>query len=139
MAVEYIRGLQRLLAEADGLAYDSNSNTAGLHESIPSPTDSSSSISTTHNGSANGGDVMCLTGELDEHQSIQEETNVIADEEDGDSYLMEEEDEELEKDRREKRFRENSRTNNRYAYVPLRVVTFFFSFLYFFVLLFGYY
>ena len=120
MAVDYIKGLKRLLDEADGIIdFDTNSNVAGnnnpLTESIPSPiSDSAYSVGTTHNGS---GDVMCLTGELDEqHQQHQHqgETNV-ADEEDGDSYLMEEEDDDDERDRREKRFRENSRTNNRYG------------------------
>ncbi|XP_008546473.1 uncharacterized protein LOC103570486 [Microplitis demolitor] len=43
MAVEYIRGLQRLLAEADGVEYD-----AGNNHNIPSP---SSSIVSGHNGS----------------------------------------------------------------------------------------
>ncbi|XP_012268186.2 uncharacterized protein LOC105693083 [Athalia rosae] len=46
MAVEYIRGLQRLLAEADGLEYDPN---AGMGQNVPSPT--SSVISSSHNGS----------------------------------------------------------------------------------------
>lgn len=46
MAVEYIRGLQRLLAEADGVEYDSN---AAAGQCIPSPT--SSVVSSSHNGS----------------------------------------------------------------------------------------
>ncbi|XP_043267421.1 uncharacterized protein [Venturia canescens] len=46
MAVEYIRGLQRLLAEADGLEYDPN---IGLGHNMPSPT--SSIVSSSHNGS----------------------------------------------------------------------------------------
>lgn len=47
MAVEYIRGLQRLLAEADGVEYDSSIG-AGA-QCVPSPT--SSVVSSTHNGS----------------------------------------------------------------------------------------
>lgn len=47
MAVEYIRGLQRLIAEADGIDYDSNSNSG--HNNVPSPT--SSIVSSSHNGS----------------------------------------------------------------------------------------
>ncbi|XP_017881806.1 helix-loop-helix protein delilah-like [Ceratina calcarata] len=46
MAVEYIRGLQRLIAEADGVEYDPN---AGIAQCLPSPT--SSIVSSTHNGS----------------------------------------------------------------------------------------
>ncbi|CAL7935045.1 unnamed protein product [Xylocopa violacea] len=46
MAVEYIRGLQRLLAEADGVEYDSN---VGAAQCVPSPT--SSIVSSSHNGS----------------------------------------------------------------------------------------
>nr|XP_003700756.1 PREDICTED: uncharacterized protein LOC100876071 [Megachile rotundata] len=46
MAVEYIRGLQRLLAEADGIEYDAN---AGAGQCMPSPT--SSVVSSSHNGS----------------------------------------------------------------------------------------
>ncbi|XP_060811749.1 uncharacterized protein LOC132904923 [Bombus pascuorum] len=46
MAVEYIRGLQRLLAEADGVEYDSN---VGATQCMPSPT--SSVVSSSHNGS----------------------------------------------------------------------------------------
>ncbi|XP_076686454.1 uncharacterized protein LOC143378516 [Andrena cerasifolii] len=46
MAVEYIRGLQRLLAEADGVEYDSN---VGGTQCVPSPT--SSVVSSSHNGS----------------------------------------------------------------------------------------
>lgn len=46
MAVEYIRGLQRLLAEADGIEYDP---CAGLGHNVPSPT--SSIVSSSHNGS----------------------------------------------------------------------------------------
>lgn len=47
MAVEYIRGLQRLLAEADGVEYDSSSVAAT--QCVPSPT--SSVVSSSHNGS----------------------------------------------------------------------------------------
>ncbi|XP_029155614.1 achaete-scute complex protein T8-like [Nylanderia fulva] len=47
MAVEYIRGLQRLLAEADGVEYDSKIATGA--QCVPSPT--SSVISSSHNGS----------------------------------------------------------------------------------------
>lgn len=47
MAVEYIRGLQRLLAEADGIEYDSNSALGS--QCVPSPT--SSVVSSSHNGS----------------------------------------------------------------------------------------
>lgn len=45
MAVEYISGLQRLLAEADGIEYDSN----GTVQCVLSPT--SSVVSSSHNGS----------------------------------------------------------------------------------------
>lgn len=48
MAVEYIRGLQRLLAEADGVEYDSGSASVGA-QCVPSPT--SSVVSSGHNGS----------------------------------------------------------------------------------------
>ncbi|EZA56388.1 hypothetical protein DMN91_009793 [Ooceraea biroi] len=47
MAVEYIRGLQRLLAEADGVEYDSKTVIAA--QCAPSPTNSV--ISSSHNGS----------------------------------------------------------------------------------------
>ncbi|XP_043490302.1 signal transducer and activator of transcription B-like isoform X1 [Polistes fuscatus] len=47
MAVEYIRGLQRLLAEADGVEYDSNAALGS--QCVPSPT--SSIVSSSHNGS----------------------------------------------------------------------------------------
>ncbi|XP_076762925.1 uncharacterized protein LOC143430499 [Xylocopa sonorina] len=46
MAVEYIRGLQRLLAEADGVEYDSS---VSVTQCVPSPT--SSIVSSSHNGS----------------------------------------------------------------------------------------
>ena len=46
MAVEYIRGLQRLIADADGVEYDPS---AGLGNSVPSPT--SSIVSSSLNGS----------------------------------------------------------------------------------------
>lgn len=48
MAVEYIRGLQRLLAEADGVEYDSAGSVAATQR-VPSPT--SSIVSSSHNGS----------------------------------------------------------------------------------------
>lgn len=50
MAVEYIRSLQRILAEADGVEYDPNPPVIqGLQASVPSPT--SSVVSSSHNGS----------------------------------------------------------------------------------------
>lgn len=59
MAVEYIRGLQRLLAEADGVEYDPN---AGMQmHNVPSPT--SSVISSSHNGS---GERLALDDEPDD-------------------------------------------------------------------------
>ncbi|XP_046747836.1 achaete-scute complex protein T3-like [Diprion similis] len=58
MAVEYIRGLQRLLAEADGLEYDPN---AGMGQNVPSPT--SSVISSSHNGS---GERLVLDDDADD-------------------------------------------------------------------------
>lgn len=73
MAVEYIRGLQRLLAEADGVEYDSK--TVGI-QCAPSPT--SSVISSTHNGS---GERLVL------------EDDVLAAEDDEREQLDEEEDE----------------------------------------------
>lgn len=73
MAVEYIRGLQRLLAEADGVEYDSNSG-AGA-QCVPSPT--SSVVSSTHNGS---GERLAL------------EDDVLAAEDDEGEQLDEEED-----------------------------------------------
>lgn len=74
MAVEYIRGLQRLLAEADGVEYDSK--TAVGVQCAPSPT--SSVISSTHNGS---GERLVL------------EDDVLAAEDDEGEQLDEEEDE----------------------------------------------
>jgi len=74
MAVEYIRGLQRLLAEADGVEYDSKT-TVGI-QCVPSPT--SSVISSTHNGS---GERLVL------------EDDVLAAEDDEGEQLDEEEDE----------------------------------------------
>ncbi|OXU28284.1 hypothetical protein TSAR_003382 [Trichomalopsis sarcophagae] len=117
MAVEYIRGLQRLLAEADGLDYDAvNASSRANHDSsimIPSPTGSVYS-SSTHNGS---GDVLCLAGsELDEQQSVAGgETVVMDDDVDGEGYLLEEEDEDDEnKERRDpKRFRDDGGAQNR--------------------------
>ncbi|XP_014486920.1 PREDICTED: uncharacterized protein LOC106750833 [Dinoponera quadriceps] len=71
MAVEYIRGLQRLLAEADGVEYDSNAG-AGA-QCVPSPT--SSVVSSTHNGSgerlALEDDVLAV--EDDEAEQLDEE------------------------------------------------------------------
>jgi hypothetical protein len=107
MAVEYIRGLQRLLAEADGLEYPepgrSHSDSSMM---IPSPAGSVYSGST-HNGS--GGDVLCLGGsELDE-------AGEVAGTEDPEPYLMDDEEEDNEKERREgKRFREDGPAQNRY-------------------------
>ncbi|TGZ52825.1 uncharacterized protein LOC143907964 [Temnothorax americanus] len=74
MAVEYIRGLQRLLAEADGVEYDSK--TAVGVQCAPSPT--SSVISSTHNGS---GERLVL------------EDDVLAAEDDEGEHVDEEEDE----------------------------------------------
>lgn len=74
MAVEYIRGLQRLLAEADGVEYDCK--TAVGAQCAPSPT--SSVISSTHNGS---GERLVL------------EDDVLAAEDDDGEQLDEEEDE----------------------------------------------
>ena len=110
MAVEYIRGLQRLLAEADGLDYDAISASARNRSNdspmmIPSPTGSVYSNST-HNGS---GDVLCM----DEQQSVD---HVGLDEDvDGDSYLVDEDDEEAEagEKRDSKRFRANESAQNR--------------------------
>lgn len=118
MAVEYIRGLQRLLAEADGLDYDavnasSRANNIDSSIMIPSPTGSVYS-SSTHNGS---GDVLCLAGsELDEQQSVAGgETVVMDDDVDGEGYLLDDEDDEDEnKERRDaKRFRDDGRAQNR--------------------------
>lgn len=76
MAVEYIRGLQRLLAEADGVEYDSK--TAVGAQCAPSPT--SSVISSTHNGSGERlvleDDV--LTAEDDEGEPLDEEEDESA-------------------------------------------------------------
>ena len=109
MAVEYIRGLQRLLAEADGQEHNQQQHQQQQQMSIdspvmiPSPTGSVYSNST-HNGS---GDVLGLdeqhsvTGELDCDNGI-----------DADNYLLEEED--LDFDRRDsKRFREDTTALNR--------------------------
>ncbi|XP_033324538.1 uncharacterized protein LOC117219473 [Megalopta genalis] len=72
MAVEYIRGLQRLLAEADGVEYDSS---VGVGQCVPSPT--SSVISSSHNGS---GERLIL------------EDDVLAGDEDNSEQLDEDED-----------------------------------------------
>lgn len=72
MAVEYIRGLQRLLAEADGVEYDSN---VGVTQCVPSPT--SSVVSSSHNGS---GERLIL------------EDDVLAAEDDDGEQLEEDED-----------------------------------------------
>lgn len=74
MAVEYIRGLQRLLAEADGIEYDSKTIVGA--QCAPSPTNSV--ISSTHNGS---GERLVL------------EDDVLAAEDDEGEHLDEEEDE----------------------------------------------
>ena len=74
MAVEYIRGLQRLLAEADGVEYDSNN--VGGAQCVPSPT--SSVVSSSHNGS---GERLVL------------EDDVLAAEEDDGEQQLDEEDE----------------------------------------------
>ena len=78
MAVEYIRGLQRLLVEADGLEYDPN---RGMEQGIPAPSPTGSVLSSsTHNGS---GERLGVEDEVPHH-----------DEEDGDYLLEEEEDDE---------------------------------------------
>lgn len=74
MAVEYIRGLQRLLAEADNVEHDSKIAVGA--QCVPSPT--SSVISSTHNGS---GERLVL------------EDDVLAVEDDEGDQLEEEEDE----------------------------------------------
>lgn len=71
MAVEYIRGLQRLLAEADGVEYDSKISTGA--QCAPSPT--SSVISSSHNGS---GERLILEDDMlaaedDEAEQLDEE------------------------------------------------------------------
>ncbi|KAG7207317.1 hypothetical protein KM043_008984 [Ampulex compressa] len=67
MAVEYIRGLQRLLAEADGLEYDPTATMAG--QCVPSPT--SSIVSSGHNASGERlvleDDVLAQEDEEGEH------------------------------------------------------------------------
>lgn len=68
MAVEYIRGLQRLLAEADGLEYDPN---AGIGNSMPSP--SSSIVSSSHNGSGERLQLDDEGNDEDENQRDEEE------------------------------------------------------------------
>ena len=83
MAVEYIRGLQRMLAEADGLVFDPN---AGMEQGMTAPSPSGSVLSSsTHNGS---GERLCLEDEVQHHE-----------EEDGD-YLLDEEEDEEDKERR---------------------------------------
>lgn len=80
MAVEYIRGLQRMLAEADGLEFDPNAGMEqGMAAMVPSPNGSVLS-SSTHNGS---GERLCLEDEVQQ--------------EDGDYLLDEEEDEDRER------------------------------------------
>lgn len=75
MAVEYIRGLQRLLAEDDGVEYDSK--TAISTQCAPSPTHSV--ISSSHNGSGERlvleDDVLAAEDEEGEHLDEEEETN----------------------------------------------------------------
>lgn len=75
MAVEYIRGLQRLLAQADDAEYDSKT-TVGA-QCAPSPT--SSVISSTHNGS---GERLVLEDDI-----------LAAEDDEGEQQLEEEEDE----------------------------------------------
>ncbi|XP_050446404.1 helix-loop-helix protein delilah-like [Cataglyphis hispanica] len=74
MAVEYIRGLQRLLAEADGVEYDPKISTGA--QCAPSPT--SSVISSSHNGSGER-----LTLEDDMLAAEDDETEQLDEEEDG--------------------------------------------------------
>ncbi|XP_016919310.1 uncharacterized protein LOC108002250 [Apis cerana] len=82
MAVEYIRGLQRLLAEADGVEYDSNSVAAT--QRVPSPT--SSIVSSSHNGSgerlALEDDVLAAEDEdgeqLDEDEEVGKRKNTCS-------------------------------------------------------------
>ncbi|XP_012279964.1 uncharacterized protein LOC105699504 [Orussus abietinus] len=72
MAVEYIRGLQRLLAEADGVEYDPNAAIGS--QNVPSPT--SSVVSSSHNGS---GERLVLDdepGEEDENGDVKPPRNV---------------------------------------------------------------
>ncbi|XP_015595040.1 achaete-scute complex protein T8 [Cephus cinctus] len=72
MAVEYIRALQRLLAEADGLEYDPNGAIAGYQaghganglNNVPSP--ASSIMSSSHNGSA---ERLLLEDELEDEDA----------------------------------------------------------------------
>ena len=115
MAVEYIRGLQRLLAEADGLDYDSVQSRGPSDSSVmlPSPTGSVYSGST-HNGS---GEVLGLAGsELDEQQSAE-----ALDEAEAEAYLVDEDEEEDEAaERRDaKRFREAGPQNRQALPPPL--------------------
>ncbi|XP_076243828.1 uncharacterized protein LOC143185025 [Calliopsis andreniformis] len=70
MAVEYIRGLQRLLAEADGVEYDPN---VGVGQCMLSPT--GSVVSSNHNGSG---------------ERLLEDDVVTADDEDGEQLDEEE-------------------------------------------------
>lgn len=74
MAVEYIRGLQRLLAEADGVEYESK--TAVGVQCAPSPT--GSLVSSSHNGS---GERLVL--EDDVLAAEDEEREQLDEEEDG--------------------------------------------------------
>ncbi|CAK9821511.1 Achaete-scute complex protein T5 [Anthophora retusa] len=67
MAVEYIRGLQRLLAEADGVEYDSKVTSS---QCAPSPT--SSVVSSTHNRS---GERLVLEDDDDGEQLEEDEEN----------------------------------------------------------------
>lgn len=120
MALDYIKGLERMLAEADGLDYDSiNAQTTtnqinsqiGNSTMIPSPTGSVYS-SSTHNGSA---DLLGLTGsELDEQHSAE---HVLMDENhETENYLVDEEENERyeSKDRRDiKRFKCDGIPQNR--------------------------
>lgn len=80
MAVEYIRGLKKLLAEADGVDYDFNSV---VDQGMTTPSPSGSVLSSsTHNGS---GERLSLEDEVPQPE-----------EEDGD-YLLEEEDDDDER------------------------------------------
>lgn len=76
MAVEYIRGLQRLLAEADGVEYDSKGVSGGA-QCAPSPTNSV--ISSSHNGSGERlvleDDVLIVEDEEAERPNEKDEAN----------------------------------------------------------------
>lgn len=108
MAVEYIRGLQKLLAEADGLEFEPNMGQT--MDAIPSPTGSMYSTST-HNGS---GEVLCLASELDDRSATGEA--VALDEDDHDSYILDEDEDEDERDSNDRQFRRDcGRSSQRYS------------------------